>query len=186
MDEDATVELPDTVEEAENEIGGPQSLNDVDPQRNCEKRASVMKSIPKYLRGPFKNALKLALVKATAGDDVLGWKLVLMLPRMLLHRRPGGGIIAKSSLVARFELFTRGQWDQLIRANEECDERSARSRQRQSRRGRRNDLEARAEMLVQMGELSSARQALEGATHCHTICSCTSLSEGSSWIMRSS
>ena len=42
-----------------------------------------------------------------------------------------------------------------------------RSRQRQSRKGRRNDLEvraARAEMLVQMGELSSARQALEGAS----------------------
>ena len=55
-----------------------------------------------------------------------GWKLVLMLPRMLLHRRPGGGIIAKSSLVARFELFSRGQWEQLIRASEECDERSAR------------------------------------------------------------
>ena len=37
---------------------------------------------------------------------MLGWKLVLMLPGMLLHRCQGGGIIAKSSLVARFELFT--------------------------------------------------------------------------------
>ena len=63
MDEDAAVEVPDTVEEAEVEIGGPrganyraalESLDDVDPQRNVEKRASVMKSIPKFLRGPSK------------------------------------------------------------------------------------------------------------------------------------
>ena len=87
-----------------------ESLDDVDPQRNFEKRASVMKSIPKFLRGPFKNSLKLALEEATAGDDVRaarGWKLLLMLPRM--YRRPGGGIIAKSSLVARVGAADKSQ-----------------------------------------------------------------------------
>ena len=53
----------------------------------------------------------------------------------------------------------------MIAASEDCDERSAASRRRQSRRGRSElDVRAeRAEMLVQLGELSSARQALEGA-----------------------
>ena len=50
-----------------------------------------------------------------------------------------------------------------------CDEKAAVSRRR-SRRRQVDDLElraARAEMLVQLGELSSARQALEGAALAH-------------------
>ena len=105
VDEDAKV--LDNIEEAEVEIGGTwcanlrTELDEVDPQRNFEKQASVMKSIPKFLRGLFKNALKLALEDATAGDDVCcqGWKLLLMLPRMLLHRRPGEG--SNMSLLVR-------------------------------------------------------------------------------------
>ena len=53
----------------------------------------------------------------------------------------------------------------MIRASEDCDERSAVARRRRTRRVG-NDVEvraARAEALVQVGELFSARQALEGA-----------------------
>ena len=73
------------------------------PQQNFEKRVSVMKTIPKFLRGPFKNTLKLMLEEATTGEEVRvvrDWTLMLILPRMLLHRRPGGGIIVEASLVA--------------------------------------------------------------------------------------
>ena len=128
-----------------------------------------MKSIPKFLRGPPRNALKFALEEASfVGDparSVRGWKLLVMLPRMLLHRRPEGCVAPKAKLVERFEMFARGQWDQLIRASEDCDERAAVSRRRRTRRAG-NDIEvraARADALVQVGELSSARQALEGA-----------------------
>ena len=37
-----------------------------------------------------------------------GWKLMLLLPRMLLHRPPGGGLIAKDKLHQRFQSFVRG------------------------------------------------------------------------------
>ena len=79
-DEEAgRVVVDDTIEDPEVDIPGPRgvtlreafaSLDGVDPRVNFEKRAAVMKSIPKFLRGPFRNALKLALEEATTGDDV--------------------------------------------------------------------------------------------------------------------
>ena len=69
------------------------TLDDVDPHVHFRQRASVMKTVPHFLRGPFRNALKLALEEATWGnsrDDEVrqerGWKLLMLLPRMLLHR----------------------------------------------------------------------------------------------------
>ena len=88
-----------------------------------------------------------------------------MVPRMLLHRGPGGGGIPRSKLIARFEAFGRGEWLQQVAASEACDDKAAVARQRQGRRGQQDTIEnrtRRAEMLVQLGELSSARQALEG------------------------
>ena len=88
-----------------------------------------MKSIPNFLRGYFRNALKFALEEASFDGDparsVRGWKLLVMLPRMFLHRRPGGCVVSKAELVERFKMFVRGQWDQLIRVGEDCDERAA-------------------------------------------------------------
>ena len=57
-----------------------------------------------------------------------------------------------------------GEWVQLILASVQCDEQAAVIRRRKGRRG--DDLEHRAIRalnFVQVGELSSARQALEGA-----------------------
>ena len=83
---------------------------------------------------------------------------------MLPHRPPRGRLIAKSKLMEIFEKFNRGEWAQLIRASVECDEQAAVSRRRRRRGG--IDLEHRATRafnLIQVGELSSARQASEGA-----------------------
>ena len=76
-----------------------------------------------------------------------------------------GGLIAKKTLEARFQAFARGEWVQLLRVSSQCDEKAAVSRRRQGRR-RGHEVErrvARAETLIHLGELSSARQALEGS-----------------------
>ena len=111
------------------------SLDEVDPRIVFRQRASVMRSVPKFLKGPFQNALKLALEEATWENSVQdevrqerGWKLLELLPRMLLHQAPGGGLIAKKTLEARFQAFTRGEWVQLLRASSQCDEKAAVSR----------------------------------------------------------
>ena len=67
----------------------------------------------------------------------------MLLPRMLLHRPPGGGLIPRSKLVARFEAFSRGEWRQLLAASAACDEKATIGRVRQRRRRGGNDVERR-------------------------------------------
>ena len=86
-------------------------------------------------------------------------------PRMLLNRAPGGGQVSRDKLTARFETFCRGKWHTLLEASADCDSRAAQSRNRRSRR-QVDEIEQRslrAEALIQVGELSHARQVLEGA-----------------------
>ena len=71
-----------------------------------------MKSVPRHLVLPFRNAMRVALeeVSEAAGNSVQlekGWRLFLLLPRMLLHRPPRGGLISKSKLSERFDKFAR-------------------------------------------------------------------------------
>ena len=89
----------------------------------------------------------------------------MMIPRMLLHRPPGGGVVTKEKLVGRFELFRQGHWTQLIHARVGSVIRKRRSPDTDDE----DELQmmwcngrACAEAFVQVGELSSARQALEG------------------------
>ena len=131
----------------------------------------VFQERPRFLRSPYRIAMRVALEEIVAGyrshnmtRQERGWKLFLLLPRMLLHRGPRGGGIPRPKLLERFEMFVRGQWDNLLEASRVCGDKAAVARRRRTRRGddinRRVD---RAEALVHLGELSSARQALEGA-----------------------
>ena len=123
-----------------------------------------MKSVPKFMQGPFRGVLKAIMEEVNAARlarDVLrqsrAWKAFLWLPRLLLHKPPRGGLIQKKRLEERLELFARGNWLSLLRASEQCAEAGSRIA---ARRGRP---ETTLDKLVQMGELSSGRQALEGA-----------------------
>ena len=98
-----------------------------------------MKSVPRHLVGPFRNTMRVALeeVSEAARNPVQlerGWKLFLLLPRMLLHRPPRGGLISKSKLSERFDKFARREWMQLIRASIQCDEQAVVGRRRKGRR----------------------------------------------------
>ena len=67
-----------------------------------------------------------------------------------------GGTIPKSKLVARFDKFAVGQWNDLINEGVQCAEDAVTQTARERRA-------LRALQCVQMGELSAGRQALEGA-----------------------
>ena len=91
---------------------------------------------------------------------VRGWKLFLLLPRMLLFRPPReGGVVPRKKLESRIRLFQEGEWFSLLRDSAACSEMALSSAVR--RRRRRG--QAEAALTEQMGELSSAHQALEGA-----------------------
>ena len=147
-------------------------LDGEDLSQMFSHRAAVMKAVPKFLWGSFRIALKLAFVEVAAGsaaNDRLrqerGWKLFLILPRMLLHRPLRGGLLGKEKLLARVEKFAAGQWTDLLSVSDFCSEQAAVVSRRL---GRRQEFGfdkrvSRALHLVQLGELSSGRQALEGA-----------------------
>ena len=116
--------------------------------------------------------MRLALTEfqeaAQGGDETRrtrAWKLFLLLPRLLLFRPARGGLIAKSRLLTRFSEFSKGHWLQLLIESRDCAEVASqvqrrRRRTQQDTPQRRAD---RAETMVQLGELSAGRQALEAA-----------------------
>ena len=145
------------------------SLDDVNLVEEFDERACVMKSVPRFMQGPYRIAMRVALQEMNSADEVQverGWKLFLLLPRLLLYRAPRGGLIPRAKLMSRLELFNRGDWRQLLEASRNCCHQAAVLRRRRNRRSE-DDITRRvnrAESLVHMGELSSARQALEGAS----------------------
>ena len=128
-----------------------------------------MRSVPTFVKGAFRGDLVLAMDEALAGLAALderrqerAWKLFMLLPRLLLHRPSRGGLVKKSKLRERFAQFASGQWDSLldVKGAEEVSDLARRKRRREQ-----DELvkrAARAEKLVHLGELSAARQALEG------------------------
>ena len=121
--DDAMVDIPleDLVEMDFPRAGaireGLESLDLVDVRSLFENRALVFKSVPKFLHGPFRNALKFALEECFSLEvsrQERGWKLLTLIPRMLLHRPSGGGLIPKSKLLGWFEVFSRGEFNVLL------------------------------------------------------------------------
>ena len=69
------------------------SLDPVDLREVFSCRASVLHSIPHFLKGAFRGAVRVALKAVSQGYQThsvarttQGWKLLMMLPRLLLHR----------------------------------------------------------------------------------------------------
>ena len=75
------------------------SLDSVNVVDLFRRRQAVMKSVPAFLRGPFRTVLHIALRQLRSIDTTdreRRWKLFLLAPRMFLHRHPRGGQISKS------------------------------------------------------------------------------------------
>ena len=148
------------------------TMGNQSPGKGGEDRSQVSaRPIPKRI------ALQEALSPDVARRE-RGWKLLMGAPRMFLSTPPSpssllppeGGFVCKEKLTLRFEKFTRGELlDFIFESAAAAEEASTVSR----RRGRRvrDPLEqraARALALVQVGELSSARQALDGGSRVGT------------------
>ena len=76
-------------------------MDTVDVEELFRTRAAVLRSVPHFLRGPFRIALGTALAEVIATEHVRqarGWKLFLLLPRMLLSRPPRGGHVSKEEI----------------------------------------------------------------------------------------
>ena len=137
------------------------------------KRPCLMKSVPGFLKGAYRSAMRVAFAEIDQGrseEDATrssrGWKLFLLLLRLLLHKPPRDCLVPKKQLQHRFEVLSQGDWVSFLNASMEHATRAAQASSRRPCRRDDDNLEsraARAEGLGHMGELSAARQALEGA-----------------------
>ena len=96
-----------------------------------------------------------------------GWKLFLSLPRLLLWRPVRGGLVSKKDLELRFRSFQTGQWRELLNTSASTTANIHQRLVRRRRHQREETVERRAIRAlsrVNLGELSAARQALEGAS----------------------
>ena len=75
-------------------------------------------------------------------------------------------VVSRDKLTRRSEAFARGEWNDLLNASRLCVEQAATAQRSGGRRagGEEKRRAQRALALIQMGVLSSVRQALEGAT----------------------
>ena len=85
--------------------------------------------------------------RARDSRDIVGqtraWKLFLLLPRLLLHRPPRGGLVPKSRLLERFSLFATGHWAELLDHSLVCADQAAVASRRRRRRDRGDDPQRR-------------------------------------------
>ena len=147
------------------------SLDHFELKSVFSRRARVLSTIPFILKGAFRSALRTAL-EVNAGHEMgsesrmmRGWKLFMLLPRLLLHRPSRGGMVPRKKMEERIIWFQEGLWLRLL---EESQTSEAHAHQASSRR-RRNQVDSldkrasKALSLVQLGELSAVRVSLEGA-----------------------
>ena len=145
------------------------SLDAVDLHEVFELRARVMRSVPAVLRGAFRASIRVSMQEILNGVEAhsevraeRGWKLFLLLPRMLLFRPARGGVVPRKKLEGRIRQFQEGDWISLLNNSANC---AAQAKVAGPGGGtvQTKPRAARAMSLVQVGELSAARQALEGA-----------------------
>ena len=84
-------------------------------------RGCAMKVPPTFFRGAYRSAVRLALQEIVSGMELQnrlrvlrGWKLFILIPRLLLFRPARGGKVPKNQLLDRLSKFTEGQWFDLL------------------------------------------------------------------------
>ncbi|CAK0891748.1 unnamed protein product, partial [Prorocentrum cordatum] len=96
-----------------------EALDATDAASVLRARVPTLQRAPAFARGPFRNALRkaLELIREGEADETgaaRGWKLFLLLPRLLLWREAGQQRIPKEQLLERFTRFEAGDWAQLL------------------------------------------------------------------------
>ena len=110
LNQESEVEIPFRLPGAMARRRGFESLDGVSLVEEFDERACLMKTVPRFLKGPYRIALRTALEEINVEDlgrQERGWKLFLLLPRLLLHRGPKGGTIAKQSCGVDLRSSTR-------------------------------------------------------------------------------
>ena len=133
-----------------------------------------MKSVPRFLQGAYRAAMRQALNAVILGEErsdvvlqIRGWKLFFLVSSMFLFRPSRRGLVPKKTLSARVDFFERGLWVDLVEMSLASSVEATNTQARRRRKTDGDNVERRARRafhMVQLGEVSAGRQALDGAS----------------------
>ena len=127
-----------------------------------EVRAAVMKTVPMFMRGAYRAAVKTSLEEiqhmASEVVQIRGWKLFFLLPRMLLSRPSRGGLIPRRTLEERLEQFNNGEWVSMVEESLDCALKGVAMGARKRRRKVEGDVHRRAARALQLCEMGKLTQ----------------------------
>ena len=129
-------------------------------------RPSVMRSVPHFFIGPFRNATLCDWhwrKQFRRRSSVKRLEIDAVTPTHFAAPSTTGRFDCQGQVAPEVPIIARGEWLMLLEASGRCAEETAIARRRRRHLG--DDVQkraARAELKVALGELSSARQALEG------------------------
>ena len=141
-------------------------LDGVDLEHEFRQRRFVLRSCPRFLRGRFRHAQRIALESideaARIGNEDAerrAWKLFGLLSAMLLHKTRTAGYVEKRDLEERFNAFARGEWLMLLDSARLASSSAIQRPSAQAAVGqsRRQEL---AQSKIRLNEISKGRQAL--------------------------
>ena len=148
---------------------GLESLDENNLESVFEIRGIVMKTVPKFMWGVFRGSINTSLQAILSGRErkdvkleAKGWKLLMLIPRLLFARPPRGRLMPQGRLKERVARFSAREWVPLLEMSLECSMQGNVASRRRRRRAT-DDLQCRVGRslgLAQMGKLSYARRSL--------------------------
>ena len=136
-------------------------LESVDLEAELRRPVRRVREPPRWFRGSLRRAFHIALKQWDRTRDASAWKLMVLIPRMLLQPTEVQGDEGKEVFNARMRRFLRGDWQDLL------DEAAAAHKKPVHRNldeeAAANQRLAQAEAKIRMREVSRARVLLSSS-----------------------
>eukprot|EP00973_Karenia_brevis_P005099 700396-Karenia_brevis.AAC.1 len=88
-------------------------MNDLDLEAEIRKSTRTVRDVPRWFRASLRHAFMFAL-RARHHRPVAGWKLFILIPRMLLRPTEENGEDGKRIFLERYRRFQAGDWASLL------------------------------------------------------------------------
>lgn len=134
-------------------------LDSLDLEAELRKPVRTVREPPRWFRGALLQAYGTALREWNKNATASAWKLVLLVPRMLLRPTDEKGVGGKEAFRTRHRRFMRGEWLELLAEASPANRRQEPTKQldEETLRAKRAEM---AEQKICLGEVSRGRMQL--------------------------
>ena len=89
-------------------------MDEVDFTSTFRQEVQTVQNVPRWFQGCIRRAFTVALRELQSSRSAAAWKLLVLIPRMLLRPTRVQGQEGRRVFQERMEAFERGQWRQLL------------------------------------------------------------------------